>query len=189
MKKAAIIIARGESKRLPSKNFLNLCGKPMFQWNLEKALKLFTKVYVSSDSQFILDIAKGLGATVIKRPPSLALDNIPNIPVYQHALQFMEGVDIIVSLQANSPTLSIATIKKALRIMELSDIQELITVDKKLNVHGSIWALKRDRLENYGDPFKYKAEVFLLDDSIDVHNIDDFKLAEKELIEQSDEAS
>lgn len=180
--KIAIIIARGDSKRLPAKNLLDLCGKPMFQWNLEKALKLFSKVYVSSDSQFILDGAKTLGAIPIKRPSELALDNIPNIPVYQHALQFMGGADIIVSLQANSPTLSIATIKKALKIMELPDIQELITVDRGLKVHGSIWALKRDRLENYGDPFKYRAEVFLLDESVDVHNIEDFKLAEKQLI-------
>lgn len=181
MEIAAIIIARGESKRLPAKNLLNLCGKPMFQWNLEKALKLFPKVYVSSDSQNILDKAQSFGAYPIKRPPELALDNVPNIPVYQHALQFMHNADMVISLQANSPTLPITTIRNAVKIMELSGIQELITVDRKLKVHGSIWALKRNRLENYGDPFEYKAEVFLLDESVDVHNIDDFKIAEKEL--------
>lgn len=180
---SAIIIAREGSKRLPHKNLLNLCGKPMFQWNLEKALTLFKEVCVSSDSSFILRKSAEMGAVAIKRPSKLALDNVPNIPVFLHALQYMSSPDMIVSIQSNSPTLSVDKIKTALRIMEMETVQELTTVDKNLKVHGSVWALKRGRLENYGDPYEYKAEIFLFDDSIDIHTKEDFDAA-KEYLEK-----
>ena len=35
----AIIPARGGSKRLPRKNILALCGKPLISWSIEAALK------------------------------------------------------------------------------------------------------------------------------------------------------
>jgi len=179
MKTAAIIIARLKSKRLPRKNLLDLCGKPLFCWNLEKALKIFPQTYFSSDSEEMQREAEARGAIVIKRPEELAGDNVPNMPVFEHAYKYMDNPDLVVSLQSNSPTLPEDLIKRALKIMEIPKINELITIDKNLHVHGSIWALRKERLLNYGDPFKYKAEIFLSDDSVDVHTIEDFKQAEE----------
>ena len=47
----AIIPARGESKRLPRKNLLDLCGKPLIAWSIEAGLKskYIDKLVVSSD--------------------------------------------------------------------------------------------------------------------------------------------
>ena len=177
MKTAALIIARGGSKRLPGKNSLDFAGQPVFAWNIEKAKKFFPAVYFSSDSKEMLEAAKKYGAITIERPPELAEDNVPNIPVFVHAYQFMDNPDLLVSLQSNSPTLPEYQIKRALAIMEIPDIQELITIDKKLKVHGSIWALRRARLLNYGDPFEYKAEIFMFDDSVDIHTREDFENA------------
>jgi len=181
MHSAALIIARAGSTRLPGKNNLDFEGKPMFTWNILKAQKLFPAVYFSSDSKEMLAIAKTLGAHIIERPEELATENVPNIPVFQHAYRFMDNPDMIVSLQSNSPTLPEARIKQALAIMEIPDIMELITMDTTLKVHGSIWALKKERLFHYGDPFIYKAEVFLMDDSVDIHTQKDFEKAREQL--------
>ena len=65
----AIIPARGGSKRLPRKNLLDLCGKPLIAWSIEAALKskYISKVIVSSDDEEILNIAKEYKADFIKR--------------------------------------------------------------------------------------------------------------------------
>ena len=71
-----IIPARGGSKRLPRKNILNLCGKPLISWSIEAGLKskYIDKVVVSSDDTEILNISNELKVQVIKRPDELARD-------------------------------------------------------------------------------------------------------------------
>ena len=66
----AIIPARGGSKRLPRKNILNLAGKPLIAWTIEQCIQAenINDVWVSSDDNDILDIAKQYGAKIIKRP-------------------------------------------------------------------------------------------------------------------------
>lgn len=44
MNSIALIIAKKESSRLPNKNTMDFFGKPIFVWNLEKMLKIFTEV-------------------------------------------------------------------------------------------------------------------------------------------------
>ena len=62
----AIIPARGGSKRIPKKNILNFCGKPIIAYSIEAALKsnCFHEVMVSTDSEEIADIARAYGAAV-----------------------------------------------------------------------------------------------------------------------------
>ena len=60
----------------------------MFLVNTEKCLDIFDSVYVSSDSKEILKQAQEIGAIPILRSEDLCGDT-PNIPVYQHALQYI----------------------------------------------------------------------------------------------------
>src|SRR5450631_92898 len=104
----ALLGVKRESGRLVNKNWRDFAGKPMFQWNLEKALRLFSEVYVSSDHYFILNRAEELGAIPILRPDTL-LGETPNISFYKHAQETM-AADVIVAIQANSPTIDIEVI-------------------------------------------------------------------------------
>ena len=113
----ALILAKKGSKRLRNKNILSFQGKPMFLVNVEKCLRIFDKVFVSSDSDYVLDQAEMAGAIPIKRGEELCGD-VPNIPVYQHALQFMGETDGIVAVQANSPTIDINIIGLGKKLME-----------------------------------------------------------------------
>ncbi len=56
----AIIPARGGSKRIKNKNFINFFGKPIINYSLDLAIntKLFDKVFVSTDSKKIIKVAK-----------------------------------------------------------------------------------------------------------------------------------
>ena len=82
----AIIPARGGSKRLPRKNLLDLCGKPLIAWSIEAALKskYISKVIVSSDDEEILNIAKEYKADFIKRPDELASDTATTFDALKH---------------------------------------------------------------------------------------------------------
>ncbi|HET7775513.1 MAG TPA: acylneuraminate cytidylyltransferase family protein [Azospira sp.] len=62
----AIILARGGSKRLPRKNVIDFCGKPMLAWSIEAALEsgAFQEVLVSTDDPEIAGVAVGYGASV-----------------------------------------------------------------------------------------------------------------------------
>ena len=66
MSAAAIITARGGSKRIPRKNIRDFCGKPMIAYSIEAALEsgIFDEVMVSTDSMEIADVAKEYGASV-----------------------------------------------------------------------------------------------------------------------------
>jgi len=106
----AIIPARGGSRGIPRKNVRLLCGKPLIAYTIEVALssKLVNRVVVSTEDKEIADISKEHGAEVISRPPELAQDDTPSLPVFQHAIKHMEEMEdyrpeIIVVLQPTSP--------------------------------------------------------------------------------------
>jgi CMP-N-acetylneuraminic acid synthetase len=62
----AIIPARGGSKRVPRKNILDFCGKPMIAWTIEAARStgLFEKIVVSTDNTEIAEVSRQYGAEV-----------------------------------------------------------------------------------------------------------------------------
>jgi N-acylneuraminate cytidylyltransferase len=66
MKKVAIILARGGSKRIPLKNIKPFLGKPIIAYSIEAALSscIFDEVMVSTDNDQIAEISKQHGAKV-----------------------------------------------------------------------------------------------------------------------------
>ena len=79
MHTVAFIPARKGSKGLPGKNKKLFHGKPLVQWSIEQAAetKLFDHIFVSSDDEDILQIArdlKKLKVVPLERHPELATD-------------------------------------------------------------------------------------------------------------------
>jgi len=82
----AVIPARGGSKRIPGKNIIPFCGKPMISYsiNAAKASGLFHKIHVSTDSDEIRQTVETLGLPVdFMRDPALADDYTGLLPVYR----------------------------------------------------------------------------------------------------------
>lgn len=144
----------------------------MWKVNTRKCLALFDKVFVSSDGIELLHEAWEMGAVPIERGPELC-GEVPNIPVYQHALERMGNADSIVAVQANSPNVAAQLIEVA-KIMMESGVPELMTCHKDYSIYGSIWGIGASKLRNYGDPYKPKPWALLVDNSIDIHTEEDY---------------
>lgn len=164
-----------KSTRLPNKNLLPFPEEPMFLMNVRKCLKIFKKVYVSSESLKILNLAESVGAIPILRGEQLCGD-CPNIPVYQHAVLNMKTPPRgIVAVQSNSPTIEEDVIRKVVKLAKKHN--EVMTCHKDGSLYGSVWAIKTSVLMNYGDPYKPYPNEVIYDLSIDIHTEKDYQLA------------
>lgn len=106
----ALIPARGGSKGLPSKNLMPLAGQSLVARAAAVAREsgVVDRAILSTDSQEIAEEGRRAGVEVpFLRPPALARDETPMLPVVQHAVQALEVEGwvpaIIVLLQPTSP--------------------------------------------------------------------------------------
>lgn len=107
----AIIPARGGSKGLPRKNVRPMAGHPLISYSIAAALqsKAVTRTIVSTDDEEIAAVARAYGAeTPFMRPAEYAQDNTLDLPVFQHALDWLaehEGYhpEVVVQLRPTSP--------------------------------------------------------------------------------------
>lgn len=113
MKRLAIIPARGGSKRIPDKNIRDFCGQPMLAHILGAAASsdLFDEIHVSTDSHEIAETASRLGFEIdFLRPPHLADDHTPIMPVLKYVLEEYLGrgaeFDCVALLMACAPMIT-----------------------------------------------------------------------------------
>ncbi len=118
----AIIPARKGSKRLKNKNILRIQKKPLFAWTLDLAIscKLFTDIYVSTDSIQILKYAKKKNCICpALRKKKLSGSNITLIKVCVSILKYLKKIerspDTIVLLQPTSPFRTKELIERGLK--------------------------------------------------------------------------
>ncbi len=127
----AVIPARGESRRLPNKNILDLAGKPLISWTIEAALnsRYLDKIVVSSDSDKILSIAEKYKVEGIKRPYELATDTASTVVVLEHAIKNIKGnYDYVVLLQPTSPLRTSKHIDEAIELLDMKNADAVISV-------------------------------------------------------------
>ncbi|MDC6451754.1 acylneuraminate cytidylyltransferase family protein [Alphaproteobacteria bacterium] len=102
----AIILARGGSKGIPRKNILPFLGIPLLGWSIiqSKSSKLIDEVYLSSDSEEILEIGEKYGAKKIIRPAEFATDEARSEEAVKHALSMIkDDVEIVIMLEPTAP--------------------------------------------------------------------------------------
>jgi len=121
----ALIPARGGSKGIPRKNIRLFTGYPLIAWSIAaaKQSELVTRIIVSTDDEEIAAVAREWGAeTPFLRPVELAQDKTTDLPVFEHALKWLEDVegyrpDIIVQLRPTSPIRPQTMLNDAIRIL------------------------------------------------------------------------
>lgn len=136
----AIIPARGGSKRLPRKNVLDLCGKPLISWSVESGLKskYIDKVIVTSDDDEILSISKEYGAEIIRRPDELASDTATTFDAIKHTIDNLEKYDYIVLLQPTSPLRDEKHIDEAIELLVEKNADAVVSVCEM--DHSPLWS-------------------------------------------------
>lgn len=94
---------------MPGKNIRYIAGKPLLAHSIDVASQVeeIDHVFVSTDSEEIIEVAKTFGAAVIPRPEYLARDSSPEWLAWRHAIQWVQGekgdFDRFVSLPATAP--------------------------------------------------------------------------------------
>lgn len=136
MKVLVVIPVRGNSKGIPRKNLRLMNGIPLIIYSIMNA-KTLKDVYdvdivIDTEDIEIAEIAEQNGALVIMRPAELAGDNVTLDPVVYHALVEAEKknnirYNIVITMQATSPTLKKETLKEALKEFIDSEYDTMIS--------------------------------------------------------------
>jgi 3-deoxy-manno-octulosonate cytidylyltransferase (CMP-KDO synthetase) len=127
-KAVAIIPSRYDSVRLPGKALLEIAGKPMICWVVERALaaRNVARAIVATDDQRIFDAVNSAGheAVMTSRNHASGTDRIAEIAAG------LEGADIIVNVQGDEPLVSPLTIERAVEAMNEREIGEEVNREK-----------------------------------------------------------
>jgi YrbI family 3-deoxy-D-manno-octulosonate 8-phosphate phosphatase len=121
----ALIPARGGSKGIPRKNIRNFAGYPLIAWSIAaaKQASCVTRLIVSTDDEEIASVARAYGAeTPFLRPSELAQDQTPDLPVFEHALNWLEENDrykpeVVIQLRPTSPIRPKDCVDSAVKIL------------------------------------------------------------------------
>ena len=130
-----IVPARGGSKGVPGKNVKPLkYGRNLLDYASWAANKsgVVNRVVLSTDSKRIEGVGRRAGLEVLTRPPALAADDTPMLPVIEHALAELARTgwspEIVVLLQPTSPLRRPDHIRNALAKLRKTRADSVVTV-------------------------------------------------------------
>jgi 3-deoxy-manno-octulosonate cytidylyltransferase (CMP-KDO synthetase) len=119
LKITAIIPARLESTRLPSKVLLDILGKTMLQRVYEMAIasELFDQVIIATDSEIIMNhcIALNMRSMITSSSHESGTDRIAEVAE-------MLDSDIVINIQADEPFLEKASLTALVDLMRSNDV-------------------------------------------------------------------
>jgi CMP-N-acetylneuraminic acid synthetase len=151
MRVLGIITARGGSKGIPRKNIRLLAGRPLLQYTAEAALgaKRLARIVLSTEDEEIAAVGRRCGLDVpFLRPPELARDDTPTLPVLQHAVRELEKTgarfDAICLLQPTAPLRQAADIDACVDLLAESGADSVVSVLPVPAEHNPHWVYFRD---------------------------------------------
>ncbi|HTX89854.1 MAG TPA: acylneuraminate cytidylyltransferase family protein [Anaerolineales bacterium] len=120
-----LIPARGGSKAIPRKNIRPFAGHPLIAFSIAAALQAeaVTRLIVSTDDEEIARVSRSYGAEIpFLRPAELAADRTTDLPVFQHALNWLAQnenyrPEIVIHLHATSPVRPCGFVDRAIRLL------------------------------------------------------------------------
>jgi CMP-N,N'-diacetyllegionaminic acid synthase len=115
---SAFIPARGGSKRIPGKNMMDFCGKPLVAWSIEQALSTvwIDETVVSSDDIEVLKLTNLYNVRGIQRKREYASDKstLEQTLMWHIFENHFPNTDTFVILQPTSPLRKVDDIDKAI---------------------------------------------------------------------------
>ncbi len=184
-----LIPARGGSKSIPRKNIRPFAGHPLIAYSIAAGLcaETVTRVIVSTDDDEIAAVARHYGAeTPFLRPDEYSQDNTPDLPVFQHALNWLEEHDgyrpeIVVHLRPTSPFRRVSHIDEAVyHLMARPEADAVRTVCVPFQNPFKMWRIEPDGFmrplgvelgishEPYNQPRQMLPEVYWQTGYVDV---------------------
>jgi len=135
MRVLGLVPARGGSKGVPRKNVRLAGGRPLLAYTADAALRArrLSRVVLSTDDPEIASVGVQCGLEVpFLRPPELASDKTPMVPVAQHAVGMLSSAgdhfDAVCLLQPTAPLRSPELIDGCIEMMESGHLDAVFTV-------------------------------------------------------------
>ena len=125
-----VIPARWGSTRLPGKSLVDLCGKPMVQWVVERAMevKSLSRVIVATDDDRIKDAVEGFGGVAVMT----RVDHPSGTDRIAEAVEGFPDADLVVNLQGDEPLLDPAMVDKLVELMVDDDSWDMGTAATRI---------------------------------------------------------
>ena len=125
-----LIPARAESKGIPGKNMIDVCGKPLIQWTIDAAFecRYLDRILVSTDDPAIKATVAGQGIDLLDRPGVISGDAATAAQVIAHALDSAISEDILVYLQPTSPLRIATDIDASLETLTTTEAVAVVSV-------------------------------------------------------------
>jgi len=151
----ALIPARGGSKSIPRKNIRPFAGHPLIAYSIAagRAAETVSRVIVSTDDEEIAAVARRYGAEApFLRPAECSQDNTPDLPVFQHALEWLAEQEayqpeIVIQLRPTSPLRRVRHIDQAVyRLLEQPQADSVRTVCVPFQNPFKMWRIGPDGL-------------------------------------------
>jgi len=168
---AALLLGRKGSIGFPGKNTFPTLGRPLCAYPLlaAKYARQIDHIYVSTDDEQIMEIARQYGAEIIVRPPELCTKDALGEDAYVHGFNVIKSqtrqrdddIELMVLLFCNAATLLAETIDEGVEILRKNpEIDSAVTVSSY-----NMWSPLRARkigddgllhpfvpFETFGDP-------------------------------------
>ena len=130
MKAVCIIPARYQSTRLPGKPLLDIAGKPMIQWVVERAnkAKRISEVIVATDDDRILHVVQSFGGTAVltSREHRCGTERLAEVA------SKMPEVDIVVNVQGDEPLIEAESIDALVSVFDEAKKPEMATAMSRM---------------------------------------------------------
>jgi CMP-N,N'-diacetyllegionaminic acid synthase len=137
------VLARGGSKGIPGKNLRGLCGQSLVAWSLGYAVAHGYRPTLSTDSEQIAEVARGMGLKVPRlRDSQLAEDKTSSISTLLDAASWLPtreaGADpIFVLLEPTSPIRPFSLLPRAVSLLQQPGVDSVVSVVKASDSHYS----------------------------------------------------
>ncbi len=167
----ALMIGRKGSVGFPGKNVHPILGRPLAAYPLMAAQgsRYVDRVFVSTDSPEIMEIARGYGVELVERPAELATKQALGEDVFAHGYQEIKNrlasrglaVELMVLLFANAATITSQLIDQGVEALRNDSSLDSAVTTSVYNMWSPVRARKLDQdgclkpfvpFETFGDP-------------------------------------
>ena len=148
----ALIPARSGSKGIKNKNILKIGNKTLIELSIDHCLKakIFSKIYLSTDSKKYADIAKQYSSVeIIMRPKKISKDKSTDYEMIEHALKKINvKYDFIAHIRPTSPLRKIEQTKNAFKILLNSNCASLRSVHEMQESSYKTFEIKKGLIKS-----------------------------------------
>lgn len=135
----ALLLGRKGSKGFPGKNTTEILGRPLAYYPMKAALDApeVDSVYLSTDDELLMEIARNVGVEVIVRPAELCNDAALGEHAYVHGFEEIRRynpgneIELVVLLFCNAATVNSSIISEGIQVLRNNpEIDSAVTVSR-----------------------------------------------------------